>query len=120
MNTLIRSELLLLENGWYDGEQGCKLSVEGVNWFNKSWASFYPKNMPLPSVFPTIEGNIQAEWSFGHVNVLLEIDLKNRTGLCSIMDMTAGCNVENDEELLLNFNDRRDWDVLVGKVQQLD
>ena len=60
-------EIQKLKDGWYDGEQGSQLSKDGIAWLAQSWRYFSRNDVSAPCFFPTIEGNIQAEWSFGDV-----------------------------------------------------
>jgi hypothetical protein len=101
-------ELKLLKDGWYDGDQGRQLPTNGLDRLSESWSELCPTDIQTPHFFPTADGGIQAEWSFGCMNVVLHIDLENYIGRCHIMDMTTGTDVENDEEILLDLKVRQE------------
>ena len=112
-------ELQELKDGWYDGEQGSQLSKDGIAWLAKSWRYFSRNDVSAPCFFPRIEGNIQAEWSFGDVEVELIVDLQERNGCCYIMDMTTGHEVKNDVEISFDFNDPQEWTKLFDEIWRL-
>ena len=72
-------DLAKLEDGWLDGS-GLAPSHEGLSWLTEAFASFYLADLPLPSLYPTPEGGIQAEWMFGRDDTSLTIDLQRKTG----------------------------------------
>jgi len=110
-------ELKSLENGWYDGVQGCRLSEDGIDWLSMSWYRFYPPSyhVRLPYLFPTIEGNIQAEWTFGHREIIFTIDIINQRGRWHSMDMEAPSD-ENDEERELDLKQPEEWNWIFKQI----
>lgn len=55
-------ELAQLKEGWLDGE-GEALDKEGLKWFANSWVSFASQGLPLPYIYPALEGGIRLEWT---------------------------------------------------------
>jgi hypothetical protein len=112
-------ELRDLKDGWYDGKQGSQLSKDGIAWLAKSWRCFSRNDISAPCFFPTVEGNIQIEWSFDCVEVVLKIDLQKRSGHCFVMDLTTGHEVENDVEISFDFDNQQEWTKLFDEILRL-
>ena len=66
-------DLRMLKDGWLDGE-GKAPEVEFLDWFADRFERKYPPEFPLPYVYPTPEGGIQAEWSIPSCEASLTID----------------------------------------------
>lgn len=60
-------EISLLKDGWLDGE-GKAPNTDHLQWVEDVFKHF-PDELPLPLLFPTEEGNIQAEWSEGNSEI---------------------------------------------------
>ncbi|WP_028987567.1 hypothetical protein [Thermicanus aegyptius] len=105
-------ELSLLKDGWFDGE-GKALDKNGVKWFTDLFKSFYPEELPMPYVFPTIDGGIRLEWSIGPHEVSLESNLKTKNGYWHVL------NVENEqvEERELSLDRKKDWDFISERIE---
>ena len=67
-------ELRGLNDGWLDGE-GVAPSDEGLTWLAEKFDHLYPDDLPLPYLYPTPQGDIQAEWSLGPYQASLTISL---------------------------------------------
>jgi len=67
-------ELSSLKNGWLDGK-GIAPAPEKLKTLASLFDSYFAENLPLPYLYPTPEGAIQAEWSVGDWEVSLEINL---------------------------------------------
>jgi len=92
-------DLRELRDGWYDG-RGVTLDAAGLDWLQESFLfRFDDARLPLPRLFPTVEGNVQAEWSLGSWEVSLEIDLKLKKGFFQAVQVVSG--VQKDEEFEL-------------------
>ena len=66
-------ELRRLKNGWLDGE-GVAPAPEFLDWLAGTFDRLYPDELPLPHIYPTVEGGVQAEWSLSSHEVSLSID----------------------------------------------
>jgi hypothetical protein len=69
-------ELKSIKVGWLDGT-GEKPGTEGIDWIGHFFENIAPAGTWLPSLYPTPEGGIQAEWP-GKAS--LEINLPDHIG----------------------------------------
>lgn len=100
-----------LEDKWYDGD-GKAPEGELLNKFGEYFTEYYDGGLKLPSIFPTIEGNIQLEWAFPRANVFLEVFLDDFKSEFLI------ANSNNTfEELELNLINETDWGVINNKIK---
>ncbi len=108
-------ELRSLKDGWLEGG-GRALSHRGLDWLSRSFSLYYPENLPLPYLYPTEEGGVQAEWSLGPKEVSLEIELRSHAGEWHVLD------IETDEvsERTLNINNVNDWQWLVEQIRHMN
>ena len=106
-------ELSSLQDGWLDGK-GISPSPEGLEWLANAFDTRYPEELPLPSLYPTAEGGIRAEWSVKRYEVSLEIDLSKKTGEWHQL------NLDTDEEDThsLNLETDEGWKWLAGRVSK--
>ena len=71
-------ELSCLEDGWYNG-LGAALKKEGITTTIELLVSSFPKDLPLPGIFPTPEGDLSLEWNHAYQSSL-DIDLETLQG----------------------------------------
>ncbi len=90
------SELLGLKDGWMDGK-GKAIDANGAEWLLQGFRENYEANLPLPRLFPTLEGGLQAEWSLGVQEITVEFDLIKKTGFYQYLNSVT--LEEVDEEL---------------------
>jgi hypothetical protein len=107
-------ELRFLKPGWLDG-QGEAPSHEGLDWLSQAFDRHYPDDLPLPFVYPTLEGGLQAEWSIGPNEASLEIDLTTRRGGWHSLD--AG--TDGDESRDLDLAQPKDWQWVAERIAKL-
>jgi hypothetical protein len=107
-------ELSALEDGWFEG-QGQAPTEEDLAWFASMIEQYYEDELPLPHLYPTVTGGIQAEWSLGSTEATLEVDLASRTGSWHALNMSA--DDENDRDL--DLVKPEDWRWLAAQMQQL-
>lgn len=108
-------ELRALPSGWLDGVEGKPLSAKQLDWLARELEGHYPEDLPLPWLFPTAAGGVQAEWSLSGKEVSLDIDLQQRNGCLHILD-TAACE---DEEEQLDLTSGEGWRQLFERLQSL-
>ena len=96
-------DLGTLRDGWLDGD-GTALDRAGLKWFSAMFAELYPTDLPLPHLYPTPGGGLQAEWSFRGCEMDLEVDLKTHNGTWD--ESGPG---DDAYELELNLDDGNDW-----------
>lgn len=90
------SELLSLKDGWMDGK-GKAIEATGAEWLLQGFRENYEATLPLPRLFPTLEGGVQAEWSLGVQEITVEFDLIKKTGFYQYLN--SATLEELDEEL---------------------
>ena len=79
-------DLRQLKDGWLEG-QGKAPSKEGLDWLVQAFDKHYSGDLPLPYLYPTEPGGIQAEWSLGQNEITLEIDLAEHSGYFHALHM---------------------------------
>lgn len=90
------SELLQLKDGWIEGK-GKAIDPSGAEWLLQGFRENYEATLPLPRLFPTLEGGVQAEWSLGVQEITVEFDLIKKTGFYQYLN--SATLEELDEEL---------------------
>ena len=107
-------ELRRLKNGWLDGE-GVAPAPDFLDWLAGTFDRLYPDELPLPHIYPTVEGGVQAEWSLSSHEVSLSIDFATRAGEWHVLnaDTTA------EDRKLLNLADDNDWIALAQDIRSL-
>ena len=108
------SELRELESGWLDGE-GTAPDPNTLDWLSAKFEVLYPDELPLPHIYPTVEGGVQAEWSLPPHEVSLSIDFTTRAGEWHVLNTDT--NTENTKSLNLEDND--DWTRLTQDIRSL-
>ncbi len=83
-------ELAQIKTGWLNGI-GQVPASEGLKTLANAFDRFFRSDLPLPHLYPTPEGGVQAEWSTDTWDVSLEIDLKSQEAQFHAL------NVENGE-----------------------
>lgn len=97
-------ELTALQDGWLNGE-GKALDKKEIRWFVEMFERFFPNDLPFPYVYPTVEGNIQLEWTFGTCELSLEVDLKSHRGEWLAVDVETS----EAEYYEVNLDEAEDW-----------
>ena len=67
-------ELRRLEDGWLDGV-GIAPGSDELEWLAAGFDRHYPDDLPLPYLYPTVEGGVRAEWSLSDFEISLEVNL---------------------------------------------
>jgi len=106
-------EIRTLKHGWLEGE-GVALPPNGIDWFGEAFNQHVPDEVKLPCIFPTPEGNLQAEWSFRDREITLEINLSTHVGAWHALDLRS----DEEEEKSLDLNDAASWSWLVDTINQ--
>ena len=97
-------DLRLLKDGWLEG-QGKAPSKEGLNWLSQAFDKHYSGDLPLPYLYPTEPGGIQAEWSLGQNDITLEIDLTEHSGYFHALQMED----DTEETRRLDLDSETHW-----------
>ncbi len=71
-------EFRCLKDGWLDG-RGLAPAPDGLDWLGDGFDRHFAADLPLPYLYPTPEGGVQAEWTIGDRDITLAFDLQART-----------------------------------------
>lgn len=63
-----------LREGWLDGERGLAMSRSLLNQVEEWLDLHLAEDAPLPRLYPTPEGGVEAEWLVGRVDLSIEFD----------------------------------------------
>jgi hypothetical protein len=107
-------ELRTLNDGWYDGE-GIALSNTDIDWFADTFINHYPDGLVLPHIYPTLGGNIQAEWSIAATEISLEINLKTHEGQWHLFNIES----QDEESSVLKLDDEDSWKFIAKKLNTI-
>ena len=107
-------ELGTLQDGWFEGG-GVAPTKTGLDWFSMMFEGNFPNDLPLPYLYPTPDGNIQAEWSIAPNEITLEIDLKSKSGEWHCLNT----DTSNVTTLTLGLIDEKGWTSLVDTLRQI-
>lgn len=107
------NNLSKLENNWYEG-RGKALNKIGLNKFENLFNTYFENKLPLPAIFPKVDGNIQLEWKSEAKNVVIDIDLDSLTS-----DFFYYNNNDDfdEREEQIDLNDKDGWDQLNGLIK---
>ncbi|HXR40166.1 MAG TPA: hypothetical protein VN776_13795 [Terracidiphilus sp.] len=108
-------ELAKLSDGWLNGA-GRAPAKERLDWLANAFDLFFDSDMPLPYLYPTAEGGIQAEWGQNDWAVSLEIDLEGQWGEYQALNLKDNACTE----LKLPLGDRTGWNQLNEELRRLD
>ena len=104
-------ELRLLKQGWLDGE-GEPFDPAGMDWVESSVRDYYTPGTPLPSIFPSPDGQLVFQWRTANASATLEIDLGGRTGYWHVLNLKT--KADSDEDLDLGA--AAGWNRLVERL----
>lgn len=108
-------ELSELQGGWLEG--GGKVpSVENIEWLSRAFEEFFPDELPLPHIYPTEQGGVQAEWTLGTNEISVEVDFSNRTAVLHNLDMKS----DSDDTQELDLTTSHDWNLLSDVLKAMD
>lgn len=108
------NELRCLKHGWLEGS-GCAPSHAGLDWLSQVFRQHYPGDLPLPYLYPTAIGGVQAEWSLKPFEITLDIDLAAHSVQWRAMNMDTSTDVSRP----LNLDQAKDWGWLVDQIRQM-
>ena len=103
-----------LEEGWLDGK-GYAPDRTQLAWLSTAFDTIYDPVLPLPYLYPTAEGGIQAEWSLGDWEISLEIDLAGQVAEWQALNL----NTQECREDSLNLAKPEDWQKINQNLQEL-
>lgn len=80
-----------------------------------NFEAHYPDQLPLPYLYPTGEGGIQAEWSLNDHEITVDINIDSHEG------QWHDLNIVNEEETSseLNLDAIETWQWKVTRIREL-
>ncbi len=109
-------EILLLQDGWLDGI-GSAPDREALPKLAQAFDERYSPELPLPHLYPTPDGGIQAEWTLGKWEVTLEISLPSMRAEFQALEL--GSNRCDELEVDLSDEDGSGWERLNVKLREM-
>lgn len=108
--------LAQLQDGWLDGK-GRALDRAALIRLAQAFDDGFDPNLPLPYLYPTPEGGVQAEWTLGRWEVSLEIILPSLTADYQAVHTATG---ETREQALMLADEKgTGWTNLSDALTQL-
>lgn len=107
-------EFRSLHNGWLEGH-GLAPTSAGLDWLASAFDQYYPLTAPLPYLYPTEEGRIQAEWSIDANEISLVIDLSACRGQWHRLNMAT----DKEEMTEIDLHSPESWRQLGERLQQM-
>ena len=107
--------LASLPDGWLDGA-GKAVNRQGLAWLRHALRSKINfDHATMPYLYPTEEGNVQAEWNLGNTAADMEINLTTRQAVWGESKLDTGHNAEHT----INLNEETGWQWLKTKLDHL-
>jgi hypothetical protein len=91
---------------------------QDLDWLTDTWEWLQPANVALPYIYPTISGEVQAEWSFVCHEIVLKINVKDHRGQWHCMNMDVQSEYD-DEERTLNLDQQDEWNWIFQRIIHL-
>ena len=109
-------ELAQLQDGWLDGK-GRALDEASLVSLAQAFDERFSPDLPLPYLYPTPEGGVQAEWTLGSWEVSLEVTLPSLAADYQAVHTATG--ETREQALLLAAEDGSGWTALNDALAQL-
>ncbi len=113
--TLRLEQMAELRDGWLDGE-GNAPKKERLAWLADMFDAHFDGDLPLPYLYPTAEGRVQAEWTMNGREVSLEIDLETKQGEYQALNLKD----DSCSDLKFTLDNPGGWSNLNEALKQLD
>lgn len=113
--TLRLEQIAALKDGWLDGK-GIAPNKEKLSWLSNQFDAYFDGNLPLPYLYPTAEGGVQAEWSLNGKEVSLEVDFTSLLAEYQALSL----NDDACAEFTFSLADQDGWNQLNSALRQLD
>lgn len=88
------NELAQLEDGWFDGE-GLAPLAEAMTWLEDAWRA-HAAHLPMPYIYPTLEGGLSLEWDKPADGLTLELDLATKQARATLADDEVGLDLATE------------------------
>lgn len=109
-------ELAQLQDGWLDGKGRAPDQASLIR-LAQMFDERFGSDLPLPHLYPTPEGGVQAEWTLGSWEISLEITLSNLAADYQAVHTATG--ETREQSLLLAAEDGSGWAALNDALAQL-
>lgn len=113
--TLRLEQISAIRDGWLNGT-GRAPSKNRLEWLADAFDANFDSDLPLPYLYPTAEGGVQAEWSLNDWAVTLEIDLEKEQGEYQALNLKD----QTCTELQISLADSGGWAQLNDALKQLE
>jgi hypothetical protein len=113
--TLRLEQISALKNGWLDGK-GLAPSKDKLEWLADAFDTNFDSDLPLPYLYPTAEGGVQAEWGLNDWAVTLEINLENEQGEYQALNLKN----QTCTDRVIALAERDGWTQLNQALKQLE
>ena len=104
-----------LQPGWLDGK-GQGLDGVALRSLAQDFDQYFGPNLPLPHLYPTAEGGVQAEWTLAGWEVSLEIELPAKIAHYQALHLGTGQTADMDLQLAQGESA---WAALNGALEVL-
>lgn len=94
----------MFKDGWLN-EDSKQLDKDLLQWLASKFEENFNPDLPLPTLFPTPEGNIVAEWSNSKFEVSTEFILASKKANVEVLNL----NDNSDFEKELDIEEEDDW-----------
>jgi hypothetical protein len=105
-------ELAKLRAGWLDGE-GEPIPRSDLLWLSSAWEEMWTES-PLPYLYPTLSGGVEAEWSAPTAQASLAIDFESKLGT-----WVSSADPFDADETIFDLSSAEGWISLESAVQKL-
>ena len=95
-----------LTDGWLDGE-GLAPDPAHLSWLAHQFEAHYPDDAPQPYLYPTPDGNVQVEWTFGAIEA--EVVITPSSGAVAWSRTDTATMGQSEKDLDLNKSDHWQW-----------
>lgn len=103
-----------LNEGWLNGE-GKKLNGLRLEEFENLFNLYFNPHHPLPAIYPTIEGNIQLEWTIAEHEISLDVNLENLSAEYLCTNLTDDSSLEF---LINSLSKSEDWEIINNELSK--
>ena len=108
-------ELASLKDRWLNG-RGIALDRTALKTLSEEFENNFDSSLPLPHLYPTPEGGVLAEWTFGKWAVSLEIETTSLTAQYEALNITS----DESSEVTLQLNEPSGWTSLNDGLRLLN
>lgn len=113
--TLRLEQIAAMQDGWLDGK-GRAPAKDKLEWLADAFDANFDSDLPLPYLYPTAEGGVQAEWSLNDWAVTFEIDLDKKAGEYQALNLKD----QTCTELQITLAEHDGWSQLNQALKQLE